>query len=160
MNIYEIDQAILSLADPETGEITDLDALNNLCMERNTKIENVACWIKNLTSDVAELKNEEAALSERRKRKETKITQLKRYLSDALNGQKFETPKCAVSFRKSTAVSIKNPEMVVTWAVTHGNRDVIKVKEEISKTALKDLLKSGVIVDGAELTENMSVGVK
>lgn len=160
MNLYEIDQAILELVDPETGEITDFGELDRLMMERNRKIENVACWIKNLASDAAELKSEEAALNERRKKKESQILRLKRYLSDALQGEKFETSKCAVSFRRSSAVSVTDPAMIARWALENGNQDVVIQKTEISKTALRNLLKSGVSVDGAELVENISVGVK
>ena len=48
MKLYEIDEAILNCIDTETGEIIDADQLDKLTMERDTKIENVACWIKDL----------------------------------------------------------------------------------------------------------------
>ena len=53
-NLFEIDRAIMDAMEkciaPETGEIdgeiyTELEALQ---MERTKKIENIACWIKNL----------------------------------------------------------------------------------------------------------------
>ncbi len=50
MTLYEIDKAITDLADPETGEITDFEALDNLQMARDQKIENIACYYKNLVS--------------------------------------------------------------------------------------------------------------
>ena len=34
MNIYEIEQAILNLVDPETGEIADFEALDALSMAK------------------------------------------------------------------------------------------------------------------------------
>ena len=65
MNIYEIDntiltasEAILDLVDEETGEVTDIDQfeslkaeIDGLQMERNQKISNIACWIKNLKAE-------------------------------------------------------------------------------------------------------------
>ena len=61
-NLFEIDAAIMAAmdrcVDPETGEIdgevyTELEALQ---MERERKIENIACWVKNLRSDADDLK--------------------------------------------------------------------------------------------------------
>ena len=72
MTLYEIDeeiQELLSEVDPETGElITDYAALDALLMEREAKIENIVLFIKNLSSDVRELKAEESALAERREK--------------------------------------------------------------------------------------------
>ena len=48
MKLYEIDEAILNCIDLETGEIIDTEQLDKLTMEREAKLENVACWIKEL----------------------------------------------------------------------------------------------------------------
>ena len=40
MNLYEIDKAILACIDPETGELLDEAALEDLQMERTQKIKN------------------------------------------------------------------------------------------------------------------------
>ena len=45
MKLYEIDQAILNCIDLETGEIIDTEQLDKLTMEREAKLENIACWI-------------------------------------------------------------------------------------------------------------------
>ena len=50
--LYEINQDILDCIDLETGEVFDLDKLQNLQMEKNEKIENIALLIKNLKSDI------------------------------------------------------------------------------------------------------------
>ena len=41
-SIYEIDQAIMACVDPETGEILDMEALEQLQIDRTQKAENVA----------------------------------------------------------------------------------------------------------------------
>lgn len=74
MNLYEIDEAILTCINPETGEVDDLDRLTKLQMERDRKVENVACWVKNLRAESAALKTEADALLERRKRRTKKRT--------------------------------------------------------------------------------------
>ena len=47
MTLYEIDSSLMSLVDEETGEILDKEAFDAVVMERDTKIENVALWVKN-----------------------------------------------------------------------------------------------------------------
>ena len=51
MTIYEINNAILNCIDMETGEIIDTEQLDKLQMDRDTKFENVACWIKDLKAE-------------------------------------------------------------------------------------------------------------
>lgn len=60
MNLYEIDLAIeeafTQAVDPETGEVNDeyMAQLDALEMERDRKVENIACFIKNLKADASE----------------------------------------------------------------------------------------------------------
>ena len=48
MNIYEIDNAMFSLIDEETGEIKDFEAFEELQMQKEEKIENAALWHKKI----------------------------------------------------------------------------------------------------------------
>lgn len=61
MKLYEIDEEILACVDSESGEILDVERFAALQMERDTKIENVALWIKNLKSDLVALEAERKA---------------------------------------------------------------------------------------------------
>ena len=106
MRLYEIDQAITECFDQETGELLDEEKLDALQMEREKKLEGVACYIKNLRADVEALKAEEKNLAQRRKTIEHKVEGLKNWLFFALDGQKFTTPKCVVSYRHSQAVDV------------------------------------------------------
>lgn len=161
MTLYEIDKAIMDLADPETGEITDFEALDNLQMARDQKIENIACYYKNLVSDAEAIKAEKDALTERQKAAENKAARLKEYLSYALRGEKFSTPKCAVTFRKTTSVNVDNPSAAIEWAEMNGHKECVRYKApEISKSELGKVLKTGQEVPGAALVEGLSVGVK
>lgn len=161
LSIYQIDQAILGLVDPETGEIMDGEAFNLLQMEREAKLENVACWIKNLTAEGAALRAEEVALAERRKVLERKIDRLKKYLEAALNGEKFQTTKCSVTFRKTTKVEVTDAASVAVWCEDHGMGDLVAYSAPtVSKTDLARLLKTGTEIPGAEIVEGISMGVK
>lgn len=162
MTLYEIDagiQELLSEVDPETGElITDYEALDALLMERETKIENIVLFIKNLSSDVRELKAEEAALAERRKKAEKKAERLREYVSHALGGERFQTPRCCVSFRKSTALELG--EGFTEWAKAHA-ATLLRYKEpEPDKTAIKAALAGGAEIPDAKLVQNTTMTIK
>lgn len=160
MNLYEIDAAITALVDPETGEVSDFDAFDQLSMARDQKIENIALYYKNLVADAAAYKAEKLAFAERQKVAENKAQRLKDYLAYALQGQKFESPRCAVSFRKTTSVNVADPDAVLGWLQDHAHEDCIQYAEPtISKTELAKILKTEA-VPGAELVDGYSVGVK
>lgn len=161
MNIYEIDRKILELVDPETGEIVDWAAFDALQMERNAKIENLACWIKNLSATAKEIREEELRLQERRKNLERMVKTRKAWLKNALCGQKFETPRCVVSFRKTSNVDIDDTAAVIAWVETTGHTECVRYKAlEISKTEVAKLLKTGAEIPGAALVQDVSMGVK
>lgn len=158
MTIYEIDQAIMRCVDLETGEIIDTEKLDKLQMERDTKLENVACWIKDLKAEAEALKAEKQALAERQKVAENKAESLKKWLAYVLDGQKFSTPKCAVSFRKTEAVEV----------TTDGLNNLMKEHDELltyktpepNKTAIKQAIKDGLNVAGVQLVQNVSTIIK
>ena len=81
MNLFQINDEIEKCIDQETGEILDIEALNNLSMEKDTKIENLACWYKNLVADAEALKAEKNAFAEREKSARNKAEQIKSYLN-------------------------------------------------------------------------------
>jgi len=113
MTLYEIDQAIQGLVDPETGELMDYEAFAALQMDRDAKIENMALWYKDLMADAKAIKEEADTLNERRKALENKAERLKSYLSLALDGEKFQTARCSVTFRKTSSIQVSNPEALI-----------------------------------------------
>lgn len=159
MTLYEIDQAILdcvSEIDEETGELLDADKLEQLQMQRDLKLENIACWIKNLSADATAIDAEIKALTKRKKQTENKISSLKKYLSSALAGNKFTTPKCSVTWRKSETVEFDDPDN--PGIPKKFMQKVITYKPD--KMAIKDVLKSGMKVKGAFLQEHLNMSIK
>lgn len=158
--LYEINQEIESCVDAETGEIIDIERLENLQVEREIKLENIGLWIKNMESDAKDIKAEEAALAERRKAKENRAANLREYLARILDGQAFETPRLRLSFRSSTGVEFSELEDTLHWLEQH-HADCIKYKApEISKSAVAKLLKDGVEIPGAELVKRKNLQIK
>ena len=158
MKLYEIDNAILDCIDMETGEVIDIEKLNELQLERDTKIENVACWIKDLKAEAEAIKAEKQALAERQKVAENKAESLKKWLAYALNGEKFKTAKCAVSFRKSESVEVTDAG-IKSLMKEHDELLTYKAPE-LNKTAIKQALKDGLNVDGVQLVQKTSTIIK
>lgn len=159
-NLFEINRAITdawaACVDPETGEVNDelYAQFEALEMERDAKIEGIACWAKNLTSDAAQLKAEAKAMQERAAAAEKKAESLKGYLAAALNGQKFETPRCVIGWRKSTAVQIA-PDAALPAEYLR-----TKTTVEPDKTAIKAALVAGTAIDGCHLETRNNMTLK
>lgn len=152
-SLYEINESIMSLVDEETGEITDIEALNTLQIERDTKIENIALWIKNLKADAEMFKAEKQAFDEKQKRAEKKAENLKEYLSGVLCGQKFKTGRVDCSFRSSESVNVTDISVIPT--------EYLRFAEPTAdKTAIKAAIKAGKEIAGAEIVSKRSLIVK
>ena len=167
--LYEIDNGILELleygfnrecVDEETGEINaELAAkyLEELQLERGVKIENIAVYVKSLTSEADAIKAEEKRLKERREAKERKAERLREYLKWsmlALHESKFESARVALSFRTSKQVVVED--------INKLDKAYLKEKVEYSadKTAIKKAIESGETVDGAYIEEKQNLNIK
>ena len=159
MTIYEIDNEIMNCIDMETGEVIDTEKLNDLQMERDEKIENVALWIKELKAEAEAIKNEKQALAERQRVAENKAESLKNWLAYALNGEKFKTSKCSISYRKTEAVEVTECGLE---ALMKDHEDLLTYKElEPNKKAIKDAIKNdGLTVAGVQLVQKTSTIIK
>ena len=161
MTIYEIDNRIAELIDPETGELLDYEAFASLQMEREAKIENMALWYKDLTAEAKAIREEEKALAERRKSAENKAERLKGYLDEALAGESYKSAKVAVSYRRSKAVELADESAVINELESSGRGDCIYyTAPRVNKVALARLLKDGGAVPGAELVERNNIQVR
>lgn len=159
MTIYEIDSAIMDCIDAETGEVIDIDKLNALNIERETKVENVALWIKELKAEAEAIKAEKLRLADRQKAAENKAESLKKWLAYALNREKFKTARCSVSFRNTESVEVTDEGL--ENLMRGGNDDLlIYAKPEPNKTAIKHAIKDGLNVHGVQLVQNISTIIK
>ncbi len=162
MTLYEInaelDALIANSVDPETGElIIDPEQIDALSMERDEKIENIGCYIKNLKAEAAAIDAEIKNLTARKDAAKKKAERLTNYLKDNLNGEKFQTAKVVISYRNSTAVEI-DPDVFFARSV---NACYFRLKDpEADKTAIKEALKGGAVIEGATLVTNTSMTIK
>lgn len=154
MKLYEIDEALAECFDPETGEVTDLDAYENLQGERDKKIEGIACIIKNRQALINELKAEGKRVAERVSALEVQNKNTEAFLDSILNGKRFETGKVLCSYRKSTRVDITDMSKIPD--------EYMNVKTEYApmKTAIKQALKDNKEVPGCALIETNNLSIK
>ena len=162
-SLYELDQMMLTVLDnglvfdEETGEIIfDADSLEELEVERNAKLESVALYVKSLEAEAAAIKAEEKALAERRAVKEKKAERLRGYVSDSMQAfgdTKLETPRVALSFRKSQVVEIWDADKLPQeyWKQAAPTPD---------KTAIKKAIKGGAEISGASLVDRSNLQIK
>ena len=162
MTFREIDEALLSLIDQETGEVLDVSAFESLQMEREKKAENMALWVLDLKDEVASIDNELKRLKERKEFTERKMDSLKRYLQIITHGEKIKTPLVSVSYRANSSVELLDKESVIKFAQENDlDDDLLRYQEpEISKTAVKKMLVEGKDVPGAIIVENLSTIIK
>ena len=165
MSLYTINRdlesvlnALFESTDEETGEVDGslVQVLEDLQMQKAEKLDNIGAFYKNLLAEADMLKKEEEALKARRQAKERKAEQLKNYVASILNGEKFESPRVAFSWRKSSQLVLDEQyiENIPEEYLKYNDPDIDKAK-------LKEDLKKGINLDGiAHLEDKNNLQVK
>lgn len=153
--LYEITEAYLALDNLEPTEevIHYLKALDD---GFDDKVENLTYVIKNYESDIESIKNEEKRLAGKRKNLENKITYYKKYLLEnmkAINKEKVKAGIFSINIQK-------NKPKVVVWDQNLIEENYFRVKKEIDKQKIKDDLKLGIEVKGAELVQDEGLRIR
>lgn len=161
MKLYEINQALEKVlndgfcVDEDTGEIlfTEED-LENLKIEKSEKIENIALFIKNKVALSEEIAEEIAKMQSRKKSIEKKIEYLKQYLMDCLDGEKFETSKVEIKYRKSKKVICENVDILPD------NLKRVKIDVSADLKTIGERIKSGEVIAGCRIEEKNNIQIK
>lgn len=151
-----IEQIIENVIDTETGEVLDealYEQLNALEIEKDELVENILLEIKNTRAYAEELKQEKLEIEKKQKRAEKHVESLKKYVQEALAGEKFMTSKVSVTYRKTKSASFVGD--IDTLPV-----DCVKIEKKVSKTELKKHLEAGEEIAGASIITNTSMIIK
>lgn len=147
------------LVDPETGEINDdaLAELDALKMDKEEKVDNIACLIKSLDAEAKAIREEaKSQIESRAIPREKKIERLKAYLTDNCDGQTWETARSKVSFRPSKRVILSEE-----WERLLPDKYIkCKTESKPDKVGLKKALDSGEEISGAALEEYSNIQIK
>ena len=160
MNLFEIDTQIRSLLDaaidPETGEVLEpelLKELDELEVAREHKIESTALYIKSQRAFANAIAGEIASLNKRRQTALKHADGAERYLATVLDGEKFNSPRVGIGWKKTQAVKVTDLSKIP--------KRYLRIKDpEPDKVEIGKILKSGGKVDGAELITNTNIVLK
>ena len=157
MNLYELSLAFQDVQNMELDPEVMKDTLDSINDAIENKAENIAKLIRNLESDVSAFKEEEDRLKTKRQATENKVKWLKTYLEDnmKLTGKiKFKSGMFNFAIQKNPAsVNIADERIIP-------EDFLIQQLPKIDKTALKELLKNGVEIPGAELKQTESLRIR
>lgn len=161
-NIYELKDQIKAciqldeehVVDTEDGEILNLQQFEALQMERVQKIEGMCCYIKNKLAEADAIDAEAYTLSHRSGVIRKEAERCKAYLAGALYGEKFETPRCKITWRKSEICNVLSLEAIPD------EYKRTKVTVDADKTAIKKAIKGGAEVPGAEVIQKLNMTLK
>lgn len=159
MTLYELTEQLANFdfeIDEETGEITNMDELEQIQMDRDEKLKNCVLWYKNCKAEADALKAEKMNLQKRQQIAEKKAERMKSYLDFCLKGEQF-TPKDDVRVR----VSYRKSDQVLCDDITKVSDEYLRYKEpELDKTKVKKDIKAGIDVDGCKLITKKNIQIK
>lgn len=162
MSLYSLDSKIKScirydadhVVSEDDGEILDLEQFEALQAERDEKLENLACYIKNVDAEAEAMYAEIEKLSKRAKVKKNEVERCKNYLAQLLNGEKFETSRCKVTFRNVAVCNVldlsKVPEQFLR------RKEVV----EANKVDIRKFCKNGAKLPGVEVITKQNMVLK
>jgi len=166
MTLYEIDSQIKGIIDRiydselfEDGVVTEVDfeELRQLKEDRNTKLENIGLYIKNLDAEAAAIKTEEENLYKRRKRAENKAEGLRRLIINSLieSGEKeISTARMRARIRTSKKTEIVDLDSIPEEFVE------VKTTKQPDKKAIKEAIEAGREIAGAQIVLNQTVRIE
>lgn len=163
-NLFEINndiekalEDILNSVNEETGEVDEayVRIFEDLQMQKDEKLENIGCYIKNLNADIKAFQEEEKVMKKRREVLEHKVERLKKYVSTILNGEKWDkSTKVRFGFTESTQTVIDDETLIPKKFL------IKKIDYSPDKNAIKEAIKSGKKVKGAHLNTVKNIQVK
>ena len=153
MRLFEINNAILECIDLETGEITDIEKLEGLQMDRREKLANIALLYKNMISDAKQLSDLEKEYKARRQSAEKTAEWAKQTLARELNGEKMDDEKkrFRISWRPSTSTKVDMNVLPDEWK---------KVEVKPMTKEIGEAIKAGQEIPGAWQEVNNNIQIK
>lgn len=162
MTIFKIEKQYLDIFEElnaTEGEITPeiAEKLNIAESDLKEKTVNYAYYIKKLEADNKIIDEEISRLREMKARNQKKSEALDKAIVRAMmlfSLDKVETPTLKLSLRESESVNVLDESKL------SDNFFTTKITKTVSKTALKDALKTGAEISGAELVINQNLQIK
>lgn len=166
MNLYELTDEMKQILEngftqncvDEEGEIDDNKVkqyFDELALTAEKKIDYIATKIKNDLALAEQIKAEKQSLNARQSRLNNEADSLKAYLSECLTvlGQaKYESARTQISFRKSESVNVLDESKLA--------EEYLKIETKPDLTKIKNAIKLGTAVSGAEIVTKQNIQVR
>ena len=157
MNLYELSQNYLAVQDMDLEPETLKDTLDSIEEAIEVKAENIAKWIRNLEADKKAFEEEEKRFKEKKQAADNRIKSLKLYLEDNMR----LTGKTKFKAGFFSFASQNNPPSVEVFdEALLPERFLIAQPVKIDRAGIKELLKAGEEVPGAELKHSSGLRIR
>ena len=157
MNLYELSIAFQEVQNMDLDPEVMKDTLDSIGGTFESKAEGIAKLMRNIESDIAARKAEEDRIKKPRQADEKKLEWLKTYLEDCmkLSGKtKFKSGMFNFSIQKNpVSVNITDENILP-------EDYLIPQPPKVDKTSLKEALKNGIEVPGAELKQTEGLRIR
>ena len=157
MNLYELSQNYLAVQDMDLEPETLKDTLDSIEEAIEVKAENIAKWIRNLEADKKAFEEEEKRFKDKKQAADNRIKSLKLYLED--NMRLTGKTKFKAGFF-SFAIQNNPPSVEVFDEALLPERFLIEQPPKIDRAGIKELLKAGEEVPGAELKQTEGLRIR
>jgi hypothetical protein len=131
-----------------------LEYLDQLALQESEKIDGIAFAVRRRQSQIEFMKSEEDRIRSRRKAMESRLILFREYLAGIFKAQGLQRVKGVKStlfLRKSSSVEIMDMRELPSEFVQ------TKIEYVPRKTQIKDALKDGQTVPGAQIVERQSL---
>lgn len=162
MKLYEIsaefEKVLAECIDQETGEITDIERLNELNIAMDEKVKNIAFYILNLKAEEKAIAEVLKKFLDKKKSISKKVEWWEHYLKEHTNAKDFSFPEVKVSYLRSEETIITDKEAFNKYWQRHKALGTIEVKPD--KKAIKEAIANGLKVKGVEIVEKKNIQIK
>ena len=142
-----------------------LDTLDAVDGEMGDKLASCAAFVKQLAAEADALDAEIKSLRYRSAAKKREIDSFKAYMMACMENadvKKIDKPLAKLTIRQNAeSVEVADEKNVIEWAQSHDHDDLLRYSmPDINKTAIKDAIRSGAEIPGAQLVRTKSLIIK
>ena len=142
-----------------------LDTLDAVDGEMEDKLASCAAFVKQLAAEADALNDEIKSLRQRSASKKREIERFKKYIMDCMinaDVKKVDEPLAKLTIRQNAeSVEVADELGFIDWAQRNDRDDLLRYSTpDINKTAIKDAIRSGAELPGAQIVRTKSLIIK